>query len=142
MRTELGHDRRFTGRDNTPLRGGPGYGAEVTTSDTMKADSRVPLVPFWELRRQTEHAAQGSTQFPCFRDPHSTINFPFWIQPVAAVSEELLRLLKFDSARPDKTGGKMANYCHDSIRLHVFSTGIPQTQDAASKANSEVPTCR
>lgn len=142
MRTDQGHEHRFTGRDNTPRKGGHSYSAGVTCSDTITVDSRVPLIPFSEERRQTEHAAQGSTKFPCSRYPHSKIHFPFWFQPVAAVSEELLRLLKIDDARPDKAGGKMANYCHDLIRLHVFSTGIPQTQDAAFMATPEVSTCR
>ena len=141
MRTELGHEKRFR-QENTPWNSGHSSGAGVTCSDTMKPDSRGPLVPFRDDRRQTEHAALWSTEIPCFRYLHCTINFPFWIQPVAAASEELLRLLKIDSARPDKVEGKMANYCHDSIRLHTFFTGIPQTQDAASKANSEVSTCR
>jgi len=141
MRTELGHEQRFR-QENTPRNSGHSYSAGVTCSDTMRADSRVPSVPFWDERRPTEHAAPWSTEIPCFRYLHCTINFPFWIQPVAAASEELLRLLKNDSARPDKAGGKMAKYCHDSIRLHSFFTGIPQTQDAASKANSEVSTCR
>lgn len=142
MRTEQGYETRFTARQKAPQMGGHSYSAGVTSSDTIRVDSCVPLVPFWDERRQTEHAAQGSAKIPCFRDPHSTIDFPFWIQPVAAASEELLRLRKIGNPRPDKTGGKMANYCHDSLRLQVFSTGIPQTQDAASMANPEVSTCR
>lgn len=142
MRTEQGYQTGYTDPEKTPQMGGHAYSAAVTNSDTIRVDSRVPFLPFWEERRQTEHAVQWSAKIPCFRNPHSTIDFPFWIQPVAAVSEELLRLLKTVDSRPDKAGGKMANYCQDSLHLQVFSTGIPQTQDAASMANPEVTTCR
>ena len=142
MRTEQGYKAGYTGPEKTPQMGGRPYSAGVTSSDTIKVDSCVPFLPFWEERRQIEHAARWSAKIPCFWDPHSTIDFPFWIQPVAAVSEELLRPLRFQNPRPDKARGKMANYCQDSLRLQVFSTGIPQTQDAASMANPEVSTCR
>ena len=142
MRTEQRHKHGLAGLDGSPQIGGHPYGAEVTCSDTIEPDSCVPFVPFLEERRQTEHAARWSATIPCFRYPHRTTDFPFWIQPVAAVSEKRLRQLNRDDARPDKAGGRMANYCQDLFRLQVFSQGIPQTQDAATKATPEVTRCR
>jgi hypothetical protein len=142
MRMEQLHEPGLAGRDGSPQIEGHPYGAEVTYSDTIREDSCVPFIPFWEGRRQTEHATRWSAPIPCFRRPHSKTDFDFWIQPVAAVSEERLRQLNRDDARPDKAGGKMANYCQNLFRLHGFSLGIPQTQDAASMANPEVTRCR
>jgi hypothetical protein len=142
MRTEQRHEHGLAGWDGPPQIGGHSYGAEVTCSDTIKTDSCVPFISFWKERRQTEHAARWSASIPCFRNPHSTTDFPFWIQPVAAESEKRLRQLNRDDARPDKAGGKMANYCRDLFCLHDFSRGIPETEDAATKANPEVTRCR
>jgi hypothetical protein len=142
MGTKQRHEYGLAGWDGFPQIGGHPYGAEVTCSDTIKVDSCVPLIPFSKERRQTEHAARWSASIPCFRYPHSTTDFPFWIQPVAAVSEKRLRQLNRDDARPDKAGGKMANYCRDLFRLQDFSPGIPETEDAATKANPEVTRCR
>ena len=142
MGTEQRHEHGLAGWDGPPQIGGHSYGAEVTCSDTIKTDSCVPFISFWKERRQTEHAARWSASIPCFRNPHSTTDFPFWIQPVAAESEKRLRQLNRDDARPDKAGGKMANYCRDLFCLHDFSRGIPETEDAATKANPEVTRCR
>lgn len=117
-------------------------GGQVTFSDTIGADSRVPFIPIWEERRQTEHASLWSTSIPCFRDVYGTEHFPFWIQPVAAVNEERLRQLKSENARPEKAGSNMARCCQVSSRFYGFSTGIAQTQEAASMANPEVEKCR
>jgi len=142
MRAGQRHGYRFTGRGGSLQFGDYSTGVRVTSSDTIGADSRVPFIPDWEERIQTEHAALWSATIPCFRSPHSTKHFSFWIQPVAAVNEERLRQLKSDHARPEKAGGKVAMCCQISSRLYGFSTGIPETQDAASMANPEVSKCR
>lgn len=142
MRTEQRPKEGIASRNEFPVIGGHFYGAEVTCSDTIRPDSCVPLIPFWEERRQTEHAAQWSASIPCFRRPHSAIDFPFLIQPVAEVGDKRLRQLNRAGERPDKAGDKMANYCQDSFRLQVFSTAIRQTQEAASMAQPEVSKCR
>ena len=136
------HRDRVARRGRSGQLGGNAAGFWVTYSDTIGPDSRVPFIPFWEERRQTEHAAQWSTTIPCFLYTLSKLYFLFWIQPVAAINEERLRRLKRDYARPEKVGGKVANYCQDSFNLHLDSAGTPQTQDAASMANSEVSKCR
>jgi hypothetical protein len=118
--------------------GGYPTSAWVTCSGSMVADSCVPFVPFLQGRRQTEHAASWSTPIPCFRFPHRTEHFPFWFQPVARVSEESLRQLNSERARPNSGGGKMANSSQVLSRLNAFSIGTPQTQIAASMANPEV----
>lgn len=117
-------------------------GAWVTSSDTIGADSRVPSIPIREGRRQTEQAAPWSTPIPCFRSPYDTTHIPFWFQPVAAVNEARLRQRKPYHGRPEEVGGRMADCGQDSSHLHGFSSGIPQTQDAASMANPEVQKCR
>jgi hypothetical protein len=142
MRTERVHGLGIIWQDEAQRFGDYSSGVWVTCSDTIGTDSRVPFIPFWEGRRQTEHATEWSTTIPCFLHSHSTIHFCSWIQPVAAVNEERLRQLKSNDARPEKAGGRMTTYCQDSFRLHAFSTGIPQTQDAASMANPEVTRCR
>ena len=142
MRAAQCHGYRFTERGKSGQFGSNSSGVWVTCSDTIGVDSRVPSVPFWNARRQTERAAQRSATIPCFLHPHSTIYFLFCIQPVATVNEERLRQLKRDHARPEKVGGQVANYCQDSICLHVSSTGIPQSLEAAFMANPEVPKCR
>lgn len=117
-------------------------GVWVTYSDTITADSRVPFIPFWEGRRQTEHAARWSTIIPCFLYPHSKISFGFWIQPVAAKNEVCLRQLKSDHVRPEKAEGTVANYSQESFRLQVLSMGNLPKQVAAFTPNLEVSTCR
>lgn len=109
----------------------------VTSSDTIQTDSRVPFIPIWEGRRQTEHAAPRSTPIPCFRRPHRK-NFPFRFQQVAGANMTRLRQLNSDYARPEKAGSKMARCSQDSSRLYGSQTGIPQTEDAAFMANPEV----
>jgi len=131
--TEQGGPRQFG--DNPS-------GVWVTSSDTIGRDSRVPFIPFCGERRQTEHAALWSTTIPSSWCPHSKRHFPFWIQPFAAVNEERLRLLKSDHARPEKGGDTMAKCSQTSSQFSGLSTGIPQTEDAASKANPEVSKCR
>ena len=142
MRAGQGHGYRFTGRGGSTQFGDYCTGVRVTSSDTIGVDSRVPFIPVWKERIQTEHAAMWSATVPCFRSPHSTKHLSFWIQPVAAVNEEGLRQLKSDYARPEKVGGKLAMCCQVSSRLYGLSTGIPEIQDAASVANSEVQKCR
>ena len=142
MRAGQCYGYRFTGQGGARQFGDNPSGAWVTSSDTIEADSRVPFIPFWGERRQTEHAALWSTPIPCFRSPQDTEHFPFWLQPVARVSKERLRQLKCDDARPEKAGNIVAECNQDSSRLYDFSTGILQTQDAASMANREVPKCR
>ena len=132
----------FVCRDGFRPFGEYSAGVSVTSSDTIGSDSRVPFIPFREERRQIEQAAHRSTKIPCFRRPQSTIYFLFWFQPVAAVNEERLRQLKSVHLRPEKVEGKVAHDCQDLFRLQVFPMGIPQTQDAASMANSEVSKCR
>jgi hypothetical protein len=141
MRAGQCYGYRFTGQGGARQFGDNPSGAWVTSSDTIEADSRVPFIPFWGERRQTEHAALWSTTIPCSRYPHSTKHFPFWFQPVAAVNEERLRPLKRDQARPEKGGDEMAKCSETSSHFSGFSTGIPQTQ-AASMANLEVSKCR
>jgi hypothetical protein len=109
----------------------------VTNSDTIWSDSRVPFIPIWEGRPQTEHAAPRSTPIPCFRRPRSK-QFPFWFQPVDAVSAARLRPLNSDYARPEKARSKMATSGQVSSRLYGLPTGISQTEDAAFMANPEV----
>ena len=142
MHAGLSYGQRFTKEGESRQFGDYSSGVWVTCSDTIGVDSRVPFVPFWEGRRPTEHAAQRSATIPGFPHPHSTTSFSFWIQPVAAVDEDRLRQLKSKYARPEKARGKMAGNCQDSFPFYVRSTGIPQTQDAAFMANSEVSTCR
>ena len=142
MRAAQCHGYRSTRPGEYRHFGGNSYGVWVTCSDTIEVDSQVPSVPFWGERSQIEDAVRWSTTIPCFLHPHSTAYFLFWIQPVATVDEERLRQLKSDHARPENAGGRVANYCQDSFRLHVFPTGIPQSQEAASMANPEVPKCR
>ena len=142
MRAGQGHGYRSTGQGGSLQFEDYPTGVRVTCSDTIRADSRVAFIPIWKERRQTEHAALWSSAIPCFRSPHSTKHFPFWVQPVAAVNEERLRQLKSDQARPEKAWGELAVCSRDSSRLNGLSTGTPQTQDAASVANSEVSKCR
>ncbi len=119
------------------------YGAGVTCSATISGDSCVPsFVPFWAERRQIEHAAKWSSTIPCFRHLRTKLDFPFWIQPVAAEYEEHLRRLNMGYTRPEKIVVEMADYRHDSYGLHVFPKRILEDQDAAFMANSEVSTCR
>jgi hypothetical protein len=142
MRAGQGHGDRFIGLGG-PLRpGGNPTGAWVTYSGSIMSDSRAPFIPFWEERRQTEHAAPWSTQIPCFRPPHRTKQFPFLFQPVARVSEERLRQLNSDHARPKTAGDKMAISSQVSSPLYGIPTGTPQTQKAAFMANPEVLKCR
>jgi hypothetical protein len=141
MRTERVHGLGIIWQDEAQRFGDYSSGVWVTCSDTIGTDSRVPFIPFWEGRRQTEHATEWSTTIPCFLHSHSTIHFCSWIQPVAAVNEERLRPLKRDQARPEKGGDEMAKCSETSSHFSGFSTGIPQTQ-AASMANLEVSKCR
>lgn len=117
-------------------------GVWVTNSDTISGDSRVPFIPFWEGRRQTEHAAQWSTIIPCFLHPHGTTHFRFWIQPVAAISEGRLRQQISYQARPEEAGGKVTDDCQELSRPKVLPMGNPHAQFAAVKAVPEVSTCR
>jgi hypothetical protein len=127
--------------------GGPlqfdGYpsGAWVTNSGTIGPDSRVPFIPIREGRSQTEQAAPWSTPVPCFRSPYDTTN-NCWFQPVAAVDEVRLRQLNSNRVRPDEAEDEVADRGKDSSRHYRILSGIPQTQDAASKANPEVQKCR
>lgn len=143
MRARLGQVNRWTGRVGLREIESANYGAGVTCSARISGDSCVPsFVPFWAERRQIEHAAKWSSTIPCFRHLRTKLDFPFWIQPVAAEYEEHLRRLNMGYTRPDMNVVKMADYRHDSFRLHVFRTRILEDQDAASLANSEVSTCR
>ena len=143
MRAEKGYGNGFAKRDDLREVGSASYSAGVTCSATISGDSCVPsFVPFWAERRQIEHAAKWSSTIPCFRHLRTKLDFPFWIQPVAAEYEEHLRRLNMGNTRPDKNVVKMADYCHDSYRLRVFPTRILEDQDAAFMANSEVSTCR
>ena len=116
-------------------------GVWVTSSDTIHADSRVSFAPFWNERRQTEHAATRSTPIPCFRRPHCK-QLPFGYQPVAAVREARLWQLNCDHIRPEKAGSKMASCTQVSSRLYGLPLGIPLTEEAAFAASPEVRKCR
>ena len=142
MRAGQGHGDRFMVLVGPLKLGGNPTGAWVTYSGSIMADSRRPFIPFWKERRQTEHAAPWSTQIPCFRPPHSTKHFPFSFQPVARVSEDLLRQLNSDHARPETAGDKQANSNRVSSPLYGIPTGTPQSQKAAFMANPEVLKCR
>src|SRR5215467_14272893 len=108
MRAGQCYGYRFTGQGGSLQFGDNPSGFWVTSSDTIGADSRVPFIPFWGERRQTEHAALWSTSIPCFRHPHSTKHFLFWFQPVAAVNEERLRQSKSDRARLNRAWSQVA----------------------------------
>jgi hypothetical protein len=138
MRAGQGHGHRFTGLGGPLQLGGNPTGAWVTYSGSIMADSRRPFIPFWKERRQTEHAAPWSTQIPCFRPPHSTRHFPFLFQTVARISEERLRQLNSDHARPKTAGDKMAISGQVSSPFYGITTGTLQTQKAAFMANPEV----
>jgi hypothetical protein len=138
MRAGQGHGHRFTGLGGPLQLGGNPTGAWVTYSGSIMADSRRPFIPFWKERRQTEHAAPWSTQIPCFRPPHSTRYFPFLFQTVARISEERLRQLNSDHARPKTAGDKMAISGQVSSPFYGITTGTLQTQKAAFMANPEV----
>jgi hypothetical protein len=138
MRAGQGHGHRFTGLGGPLQLGGNPTGAWVTYSGSIMADSRRPFIPFWKERRQTEHAAPWSTQIPCFRPPHSTRHFLFLFQTVARISEERLRQLNSDHARPKTAGDKMAISGQVSSPFYGITTGTLQTQKAAFMANPEV----
>jgi hypothetical protein len=142
MRAGQCYGHRFTEQGESGQFADDPSGVRVTSSDTIGADSRVPFIPFWEERRQTEQAALWSTTIPCFGYPHSTTQYAFWFQPVAVVNEERLQQLKSDHARPEKACSEMAKCSQTSFPFFGLSTGIPQTQDAASMANPEVSKCR
>jgi hypothetical protein len=69
----------------------------------------------------------------------NTEPLPFWIQPVAAVSESPLQQLKLVYICPEKGGTGMAtlNRFSASLPYGVFS-GFLQTQDTLSMAKPEV----
>jgi len=142
MRAGKSHGSRFPSLGGPLQIGGYPSGAQVTYSGTITADSRVMFIPLWEERLQIERAALWSTTIPCFRLSHRTRHSPFWFRLVAAVNGERLRQLHSENARPEKAGNKMAKCNHVSSRLDDFSSGNPQTQDAASMANPEVRKCR
>jgi len=142
MRAGQRHGTMFTERGSSRQIGGDPTGIWVTYSDTIETGSSLPFIPFWEGRRQTEHAARWSKKIPCSLHPHSARYLGFWIQQVAAVNEESLRPLKSKNARSEKVGGKVTSYRQDSFRRHEIATGLPQTQDATSMANPEVTQCR
>lgn len=117
-------------------------GAWVTNSGTIYPDSCVPFIPVREGRSQTEQTVPWSTPVPCFRSPYDTTHISLWFKPVAAVDEVRLRQLSAFRVRPDGAGDEVAGCGQDSSHLYRLSSGIPQTQDAASKANPEVQKCR
>ena len=117
----------------------PTTGVQASCSDSIRRDSRTALTPICSEARQTEQRTRGNANTPNDRSQLNTEPFPFWIQPVAAVSESPLRQLKLVYIGPEKGGTGMAtsNRFSASLLYGVFS-GFAQTQDALSMAKPEV----
>ena len=114
-------------------------GVPASCSDSIIGDSKTALTPICREPRQTEHVTRGTAEIPSDQPPLNTEDFPFWIQPVAKVSEERLRQRKLVYIRPEKGRTGMATWGRFSASLlyGVFS-GFPQIRDAVSMAKPEV----
>lgn len=114
-------------------------GVLASCSDTILGDYRTALTPICSEPRQTEQVRRGFAKFPSNQPTFDTEPFPFWIQPVAMVSEERLRQLKLVYACPEKGGTRMATLsCFSASLLYGVSSGNQQTQNAVSMAKPEV----
>jgi hypothetical protein len=117
--------------------------ARVSNSDSIGEDIRVPSVSNGEGQRQTQNAGLKGASIPCLQAPYSTQCFPFWIQPVPAISEDRLRQLRMSSACPEEVGGEMETWSHFSAsHLYSILPGSLQTENALFEANPEVRRCR
>jgi hypothetical protein len=65
--------------------------------------------------------------------------FPFWNQPVPAISEDRLRQLKMSSACPEEVGGELETRGH-FLASHLYSIlpGSLLSENALFEANPEV----
>ena len=111
----------------------------ASNSDNIGEDVRVPSVPIGKGQRQTENAGLRGASIPCLQTPYSMQCFPFWNQPVPAISEDRLRQLKMSSACPEEVGGELETRGR-FLASHLYSIlpGSLLSENALFEANPEV----